>query len=179
MSSPLRIGISACLLGHAVRWDGGHKRDAGLLEGLDVTIEWVAVCPELELGLGVPREPIHLRRRADALRLVGVASGRDWTMAMETYAARRARELAALELDGYVSKARSPSCGLRELPIHDASGARVVAQDGVGRFAAALRELLGDLPLVEEYELASAAGRAEFLAAAERRRSRRLGERSH
>jgi uncharacterized protein YbbK (DUF523 family) len=178
MSSPLRIAISACLLGQAVRWDGGHKRDEGLLDALGAEVEWVAVCPELELGMGVPREPIHLRRRAGALRLIGVASGRDWTAAMETYAARRSRELASLGLDGYVLKARSPSCGLRGLPVHDASGERVEMRDGVGRFADALRELLEDLPLVEETELATEAGRAAFLAAAERRRRRRLGERS-
>ena len=98
----LRVGISACLLGDAVRWDGGHKRDPLLVDGLGPWVEWVRVCPELELGLGVPRESIHLAGNPRAPRLVGVRSGTDHTAAMLRLARRRVAELARLDLAGYV-----------------------------------------------------------------------------
>src|SRR5690606_4696456 len=110
--APIRIGISSCLLGHAVRWDGGHKRDAFLVERLGRFVEWVPVCPELELGMGVPREPIRLVARGAGIRLVSVSGGVDWTARMRAFAQRRVRALARLGLCGYVLKARSPSCGL-------------------------------------------------------------------
>ncbi len=77
--APIRIGISSCLLGRPVRWDGGHKRDAFLVDQLGPFVEWVPVCPELEIGMGVPREVIHLARRGDAVRLVAERSGSDYT----------------------------------------------------------------------------------------------------
>ncbi len=103
MPSPIRIGISSCLLGQKVRYDGGDTRDALLMDTFGHHVEWVPVCPELELGLGVPREPIRLvaggsrqgdRRGTPAaglratrrVRLVGVKSGADHTAAMQKYA---------------------------------------------------------------------------------------------
>src|SRR5439155_968932 len=80
--APLRLGISACLLGHEVRYDGGHKRDPFLAETLGRFVEWVPVCPEVELGLGVPREPIRLEGDPAAPRLVAANSRRDLTRAM-------------------------------------------------------------------------------------------------
>ena len=74
---PIRIGISSCLLGHAVRYDGGHKRDAFLTDTFGRFVEWVPVCPELELGLGVPRRSLHLERDGERLRLVEKETGRD------------------------------------------------------------------------------------------------------
>jgi uncharacterized protein YbbK (DUF523 family) len=101
-----RIGISGCLIGQRVRYDGGHKRADSVLKALGKHVTWVSVCPELEVGMGVPREPVKLVRG----RMVGVESGRDWTRRMEQFARRRIR---ALDLDGYVLKARSPSCDPR------------------------------------------------------------------
>lgn len=114
-----RVGISACLIGEPVRYDGGHKRAASLLRALGRHVEWVSVCPELEVGMGVPREPVRLVRG----RMVGIESGRDWTRKMKAFAHRRIR---TLDLDGFVLKARSPSCdptfglfarALRGLPV--------------------------------------------------------------
>ena len=77
---PLRLGISRCLLGEQVRWDGDHRHDLALLQSIDGQVEWVPVCPEAELGMGVPREPVQLIRAAnDQPRMVGRESRRDWT----------------------------------------------------------------------------------------------------
>src|SRR5512140_1734220 len=118
----IRIGVSSCLLGKKVRYDGQHKRDDFLTEVLDPFVEWVPVCPELELGLGVPREPIRLvgpAAGADAApRLVAERSGQDHTAAMQAYAERRVAELARADLDGYVTKKGSPSCGMERVRVH-------------------------------------------------------------
>jgi len=97
----LRVGISACLLGERVRYDGGHKRDAFLADVLGQHVEWVAVCPEVEVGLGVPRPPMRLvRGRGATIRLVVEATHDDLTARMRAYASWRTRGLASLELDG-------------------------------------------------------------------------------
>ena len=140
-----RVGVSECLLGRQVRWDGGHRRNDALIDLVGPLVEWVPVCPEVEVGMTVPREPLRLI--GDPPRMVA-QGGRDWTDAMTAWAARRIDELEALRLHGYVLKSRSPSCGL----------------DG-GLFAAALRRRLPDLPLVEETSLADEARRAAFIAA--------------
>src|SRR6478609_8425101 len=104
----LRVGISACLLGQEVRYNGGHKRDAFLADTFGRYVEWVAVCPEVELGMGTPRPPIRLERRGDRnggeIRLVMPSTGEDLTAPMRAWAGRRAEDLAAMDLDGYVLK---------------------------------------------------------------------------
>src|SRR5438105_1154407 len=100
-TAPLRLGISACLLGQAVRWDGGHKRDPFLAETLGRFVEWVPVCPEVELGLGVPREPIRLEGDPVAPRLLAAKSRQDLTRAMTRLARARVAELACLDLADY------------------------------------------------------------------------------
>jgi uncharacterized protein YbgA (DUF1722 family)/uncharacterized protein YbbK (DUF523 family) len=132
-----------------VRWDGGHKRDAWLVERLGPFVEWVPVCPEAEIGLGVPREPIHLVRAGRAIRLVGTRSGIDHSGAMRRFAAGRVRALERLALCGYVLKAGSPSCGLARVPIDGARG-----KTGAGLFASALAAALPSLPIEEEARLA-------------------------
>src|SRR5271154_5134987 len=107
-----RVGVSACLLGENVRWDGGNKRDRFVLEVLGADFELVPVCPEVELGLGVPRDPIDLVHSSGPTRLVNAKTGEDLTPRMERFAAERLEALAKLDLRGYVFKARSPSCGL-------------------------------------------------------------------
>src|SRR2546428_814269 len=118
--APLRLGISACLLGHEVRYDGGHKRDPFLAETLGRFVEWVPVCPEVELGLGVPREPIRLEGDPAAPRLVAAKSRRDLTRAMTRLVRARAEQLARLDLVGYVFKKDSPSCGMERVRVYGA-----------------------------------------------------------
>ena len=117
MAPPVRIGISQCLLGGSVRYDGAHKRDSFLIETLGPHVEWIPVCPEVELGLGTPREAMRLAGDPRALRLVTITSGIDHTEAMARFSQRRVRELEVLNLSGYVFKARSPSCGIGEGPL--------------------------------------------------------------
>jgi len=157
-----RLGISACLLGQKVRYDGRDKRDPFLVETLGALVEWVPVCPEVEMGMPVPREPIRLVGRPGEPRLVGEQSGTDHTMAMALYVARRVEELAALGLDGWVSKSGSPSCGLRAIPIWSPSGS-VSDPDGVGLFVRGLKERLPVLPIEDEERLGDPALRERFL----------------
>jgi uncharacterized protein YbbK (DUF523 family) len=120
--APIRIGVSTCLLGEHVRFDGGHKRDAFLVETFGRYVEWVPVCPEVEAGLGVPRESMHLRRFEAQVRLVTTKTGIDHTKIMRRYAARRVAALAAHDLCGYVLKKNSPSCGMERVKIYGHSG---------------------------------------------------------
>ena len=175
---PPRIGISRCLLGDEVRYDGGHKRDPYLVSTFGRFVEWVPVCPEVEVGMGTPREPIQLVASNDgvssngqSLRLVGVTSRRDWTMPMTTFAASRVRELKSADLAGYVLKKDSPSCGLERVRVHDpfdslrslrAGGSRVT-RTGRGLFAEALVRELPNLPIEEEGRLNDPALRENFV----------------
>src|SRR5437868_5305776 len=118
----IRIGVSSCLLGDQVRYDGGHKRDAFLIDALGPMVEWVKVCPEMEVGMGTPREPIRLVDGGGVIRLRTVRTGIDHTESMAAYAARRAEALAGERLSGFVLKAESPSCGVIGVKVHTAEG---------------------------------------------------------
>lgn len=157
----VRIGISACLLGQPVRYDGGHKRDAFLTETLARFVTFVPVCPEVEIGLGTPRETLRLVRAPRGMRLVEPATGRDRTGAMRAYAAAKVRALARLDLSGYVLKARSPSCGMEGVRTYGARGAP--ARAGRGLFAEALLAFSPLLPVEEEGGLRDPWRRAAFL----------------
>ena len=159
--SKIRIGISSCRLGDEVRFDGGHKRAASLLAAFAPDVEWVRVCPEVELGLGVPREPVQLVSTARGTRMMAVQTRIDHTHAMHEYAARRVTQLAAANLSGYVLKAKSPSCGLHDVSVHDDAG-RITAA-GTGLFAAALRAALPELPVEDELRLEDPDARDAFL----------------
>ena len=134
-ASGIRIGISACLIGQQVRYDGGHKR-ADYLRDLGADIQWVEVCPEVEMGLGTPREPMNLVRRVGSLRMVTAETGIDHTETLRQWAATRLEALAAEDLSGYVLKADSPSCGMEQVATFDDTGPS--SRDGRGLFAAAL-----------------------------------------
>jgi uncharacterized protein YbbK (DUF523 family) len=157
-----RVGISACLLGSPVRYDGGHKRHRYVCEVLAEVVEWVPVCPEVELGLGVPRETLRLERRDGQLALVATSSRRDLTAAMCDFAEERVRALAAERLSGYVLKARSPSCGIEAVEVFTAPGP-LPSADGRGLFAEALLRRFPDLPVVQEPDLDDESRRGLFL----------------
>jgi uncharacterized protein YbgA (DUF1722 family)/uncharacterized protein YbbK (DUF523 family) len=158
---PIRVGISSCLLGEAVRYDGGHQKDAYITGVLADHFTWVPVCPELEVGMGVPREPIRLVGDAAAPRLVGVTSGADHTARMTAFARRRVDELRGLALSGYILKRASPSCGLERVKVH--AGAGPPARTGTGLFARALTDALPLLPVEEEGRLNDARLRDNFI----------------
>ncbi len=158
----LRLGISACLLGQEVRFNGGHKRDDFLVDTFGRYVEWVAVCPEVEVGMGTPRPPIRLERRGDGVRLVMPSTGEDYTEAMRAWAERRVEALASMDLDGYVLKKDSPSCGMERVKVYPDGGAP--AKDGRGLFAEALMARLPDLPVEEEGRLNDPPLRENFIA---------------
>jgi uncharacterized protein YbbK (DUF523 family) len=155
-----RVGISSCLLGQPVRYNGRHKHDASLTQALGPFVEWVPVCPEVEVGMGVPREPIRLVGSVERPRLVGEQSGRDWTEPMTRYAEARVRQLLAMRLDGCILKAHSPSCGPAGVPVETGSGP---ARAGRGLFAATLLRLAPTLPVEDEARLGDPAARERFI----------------
>jgi uncharacterized protein YbgA (DUF1722 family)/uncharacterized protein YbbK (DUF523 family) len=157
----IRLGVSACLLGDEVRYDGGHKRDAFLVDTLGPFVEWVPVCPEVEVGLGVPRPSLRLIGASINPRLVVEKTGEDLTARMERWASRRVAELSELGLHGYVLKRGSPSCGLLRVRVY-ADGAQP-GQVGRGLFAAALTAALPTLPVEEEGRLTDAGIRENFI----------------
>jgi len=158
---PIRIGISACLLGERVRYDGGHKRDAYLVETFGRYVEWVPVCPEVEMGLGTPRETLRLVRTGGDTRLIMPKTGADHTEAMRAYASRRIAELAKEDLCGYILKKDSPSCGMERVRVFDVHG--VPAKSGRGLFAEALLQYFPHLPIEEEGRLSDPRRRDNFV----------------
>jgi uncharacterized protein YbbK (DUF523 family) len=160
-----RVGVSSCLLGERVRWDGGESRDAFLTDVLGPAIEWVPLCPEMAIGLGVPREPIQLLRRPAGFDLVTVETQRDLTGTMNEWAARTVHDLD--DLDGYVLKSRSPSCGLAGARVFETEAAwrenGAYSRAGRGLFADALVRRHPLLAAVEETDLEPTAPREHFV----------------
>ena len=150
-SERIRLGISACLLGQPVRFDGGHKRDPFLVESLGPFVEWVSVCPEVESGMDAPRESMRLVQVHREIRLLTNRTGEDKTDTMLSYATRRVDTLADDELCGFVLKKDSPTCGLERVKVYGTGG--VPARSGRGLFADALATRFPLLPLEEEGRL--------------------------
>jgi len=161
MTAPLRLGISRCLLGEEVRFDGGHKRDNFLTDVLGRYVEWVSVCPEVEAGLGTPREAMRLVGDSHHPRLVTIKSGTDHTRAVERIIANRIREFEELDLSGYILKKGSPSCGMERVRIYNKHG--MPSRNGVGLFARAFIEQFPLLPVEEEGRLCDPTLRENFI----------------
>jgi len=159
--TPVRIGISSCLLGNNVRFDGGHKKDPFLVETFGRFVEWVAVCPEVEMGLGTPRETLRLERRGGLVRLVMPKSGADHTDAMRAWAGKRLDQLSEADLSGFVLKKDSPSCGMERVKLYDENGGP--ARTGRGVFAEALLRRFPTLPVEEEGRLGDMRLRENFV----------------
>jgi uncharacterized protein YbgA (DUF1722 family)/uncharacterized protein YbbK (DUF523 family) len=160
-TAPLRLGISRCLLGDEVRFNGGHKKDNFLTEVLGRYVEWIPVCPEVEAGLGTPREAMRLVGDPQHPRLVTVKSGTDYTHAVERMTAHRIQELEELDLSGYVFKKDSPSCGMERVRIYNEHG--TPGRNGVGLFARAFIEQFPLIPAEEEGRLCDPALRENYI----------------
>ena len=167
---PIRLGISSCLVGDEVRFDGGHKRHAFLTETFGRFVEWVPVCPEVECGLGTPRESMRLVSvgtpglAGPASNGVRLKTGRtlvDHTDRMARYARSRVDELASEDLCGYVLKKDSPTCGLERVKVYGAHG--VPMKSGQGLFAARLVERFPNMPIEEEGRLSDPRLRENFV----------------
>ena len=148
---PIRIGISSCLLGHNVRFDGGHKHDRYLTDTLGRYFQWVPVCPEVEVGLSTPRPTLRLESADGEVRLVITSQRKDLTQAMRRYARSRVSALAREGLSGYLLKKGSPSCGMERVKVYHGEGP--ARRNGRGLYAEALFARFPNLPVEEEGRL--------------------------
>ena len=157
----IRVGISSCLLGAAVRYDGGHKRDAYITGTLARHFEFVPVCPEVAIGLGTPRPPIRLVRIGGEVRVQGRADPRlDVGDALRDFARSTAARLGG-GISGYLFKRASPSCGMERVKVYDAKG--MPAGRGAGAYADALMAAMPLLPCEEEGRLGDPGLRENFI----------------
>ncbi|MDX1810693.1 MAG: DUF523 and DUF1722 domain-containing protein [Gammaproteobacteria bacterium] len=148
--SKIKIGISSCLLGQMVRYDGGHKHSAFITDRMGKYFEFQPYCPEVAIGLGVPRPPIQLVSVEDDIRVRGIAdSSADYTHALSTYGEAIVHELD--DVCGYIFKKNSPSCGMQQVPVHDENN--TVISQGAGIYAAAIMRSRPELPVEDEERL--------------------------
>ncbi len=164
----VRIGVSACLLGSKVRYDGGHKKNDFLTNTLSRFVTWVPICPEVEIGLGIPRPTLRLVEADGEVRLVeapqgraGQAGGADHTHTMREWAQRKMRWIAGMNLSGYVLKKDSPSCGMERVRLYGKN--MTPRRSGRGLFADALISAYPSLPVEEEGRLTDPHLRENFI----------------
>jgi uncharacterized protein YbgA (DUF1722 family)/uncharacterized protein YbbK (DUF523 family) len=161
MEEKIRIGISTCLLGENVRFDGGHKRDRFVTDTLGQFLEFVPVCPEMECGLGVPRESMRLVGDPESPRLVTNRTKIDHTKRMITWARKRVKELEKEDLCGFIFKSRSPSSGMERVRVYNEKG--IPEKKGVGMFARIFMEQFPLLPVEEDGRLHDIKLRENFI----------------
>jgi len=161
METKFRIGISSCLLGNEVRWNGGHKLDKYLAHTLGQFVEYVPVCPEVEAGFGVPRESLRLVGDPENPRLVTFKSKTDQTDRMLSWAQKRVRELAKEELCGFIFKSDSPSSGMIRVKVYNEKG--MPHKVGIGIFARAFMEHFPLIPVEDDGRLNDPLIRENFI----------------
>ena len=148
MKRKLQIGISSCLLGDRVRFDGGHKRSHFLANDLADLVDYHKVCPEFEMGLGIPRPSLQIQKKPEGLRLVDNKNEIDHTERMISFTESKVEQIQKLNLDGFILKKDSPSCGLFKVRVYNSKG--IPAKNGKGFFARALEEAFPWLPMEDE-----------------------------
>lgn len=163
ITAPLRLGVNSCLLGEETRYDGQHKKDRYIVDTLGRYMEFVSVCPEVECGFSVPREAFRLVGDLERPRMVTQKTGKDVTEAMERWSRDKVRELAELDLCGFIFKAKSPSNGMERVKVYNAKGNPV--SKGVGIFARIFMERFPLLPVEEEGRLHDDGLREKFIEA--------------
>jgi uncharacterized protein YbgA (DUF1722 family)/uncharacterized protein YbbK (DUF523 family) len=161
MAEKIRIGISACLLGQNVRYDGGHRHDRYITDTLGRWFEWVPVCPEVEYGLPVPREAMRLVGDPENPRLVTIRTGIDHTDGMLAWADKRLEALESLDLCGFIFKSRSPSSGMAAVKVYPETGMAV--KKGVGIFAGEFMKRFPLIPVEEDGRLNDPLLRENFI----------------
>jgi uncharacterized protein YbgA (DUF1722 family)/uncharacterized protein YbbK (DUF523 family) len=159
----IRLGISACLLGEPVRFDGGHRLDRFITDTLGEYVEFVPVCPEAECGLGVPREAMRLVGDPEAPRLMTVRTKVDLTDRMVTWARKRVAELEQEDLRGFIFKSKSPSSGMERVKVYNEAAQGAPVTLGVGMFARIFMEHFPLLPVEEEGRLHDPVLRENFI----------------
>ncbi len=161
MERKIKLGISTCLLGQNVRYDGGHKLDRFLRDTLGRYVEYLPICPEVECGLPIPREAMHLVGPPDSPRLVTIQTKRDLTDQMVRWARKRVVELEKEDLCGFIFKSDSPSSGMERVRVYNEKG--IPVKKGVGLFARIFMEHFPLLPVEEEGRLHDPKLRENFI----------------
>jgi len=161
MNTKIRLGVSSCLLGERVRWNGDHKLDRFLTDTLGRFVEYVPVCPEVECGFDVPREPFRLVGDPDSPRFITSRTKQDYTDRMTRWARKRVIELEKEGLCGYIFKSRSPSSGMERVKVYSEKG--IPVKKGVGMFARAFMEHFPLLPVEEDGRLHDLKIRENFI----------------
>ena len=161
MEKKIKIGISRCLLGENVRYDGGHKLDHYLAYTLGRFVEWVPVCPEVEYGLPVPREAMRLTGDPEAPRLLTIRTGKDHTEGMLRWSRSRLKELETEGLSGFIFKSRSPSSGIRGVKVYTDKG--MPSKSGAGIFGGAFLKHFPLVPAEDDGRLQDPALRENFI----------------
>jgi len=162
MQAIIKIGVSSCLLGEKVRWNGDHKQDRYVREILGNYFEYVPVCPEMEVGMGVPRETVALYGTLEEPKMISKKSKIDWTERMNRYLKDRINQLTRDELSGYIFKSKSPSCGIARVPVFSETD-RSKARHGAGMFANAFIKKFPLVPIEDEGRLNDAKIRESFI----------------
>jgi uncharacterized protein YbgA (DUF1722 family)/uncharacterized protein YbbK (DUF523 family) len=162
MEDKIRLGISSCLLGNKVRYDGQHSYENWLVEGLGRYVSYIPVCPEVECGLPIPRPAMHLVGNAENPHLIVIKDGTNLTEQMLTFCRKRVSELAKEQLCGFVFKSRSPSSGMERVKIYPENGG-LPQKIGVGLFAREFMRAYPLLPVEEEGRLLDPQLRENFI----------------
>ena len=157
----LAIGVSSCLLGKPVRFDGSHKRNRFITEVLGKVFTFVPICPEVETGMGVPRETIDLHGAPESPRLIGNESGVDRTTSINRWSSTRVRQQDIKQVCGFILKSKSPTCGLKSARIIGPTGRST--KRGQGLFASALYRHYPSMPIIEERDLYDPDERDNFI----------------
>lgn len=159
----IKVGISSCLLGNKVRYDGGHKRDTNIIETLGEYFDFIPFCPEAETGMGVPRAPMHLVRRGKKILALKIDNhADDFTQQLENFSQEKHQKIS--ELCGFILKNNSPSCGMQAVCVYqDSDAAKLFDRTGEGIFARSLKKQFPKLPLEEEGRLADPLLRKKFI----------------
>src|SRR5664280_692620 len=157
----IKLGISSCLLGKNIRYDGGHKLDSFLKDSLGKYMEYVPVCPEVECGLGVPRKSMRLEGEPDSFRLIITETRQDVTKRMVNWAQKRVIQLEKEDIRGFIFKSDSPSCGIKKVKIYNEKNMPVDA--GVGIFAQIFMKHFPSLPVQDEENLHDSGLRGNFI----------------
>jgi len=160
-SNSITLGISSCLLGNHVRYDGSNSWDRFLTDTLGQYVRYVPVCPEVECGLGVPRESMRLAGDPTAPRLITVRTGKDYTGTMISWASRRVKELESEDLCGFIFKKGSPSSGMERVKVYNEKGGPT--KSGRGIFAKIFMEYFPLLPVEEDGRLHDITLRENFI----------------
>lgn len=161
MESPIKIGVSSCLLGNNVRYNGGHAHDRFITGTLGEFVEFVPVCPEVECGLGIPRLTMHLKGDVDNPRLVTTKTGEDHTERMVSWAKKRLEELANENLCGFIFKKNSPSSGMARVKVFNDKGQP--DNKGSGIFAGMFMRRFPLIPVEEDGRLNDPILRENFI----------------